>query len=69
MSKASHDELEAEQIRDALRRCVGAASIAEDGRCEGCPLYSDHYCVDTLVSLIEERIEHYENQAGDGKSI
>ena len=62
-------KLTADQIKDALRRCVGAASIMEDKGCEGCPLYEDHYCVDTLVSLIEERMEHHENQAGDGKSI
>lgn len=32
-------------------------------------LEENHYCVDTLCSLIKERMGHHENQAGDGKSI
>lgn len=61
--------LTADQLKDALRHCLGATAITAEGCCEDCPLYADHYCVDTLVSLIEERIEYYENQAGDGKRI
>ena len=61
------DNLTNEQIIEALKRCVGVYDIERD--CERCPLYEDHYCVDTLCSLIKERMGHHENQAGDGKSI
>ena len=59
MCKTSHDELDAEQLRDALRHCLGVYSIEADGRCEGCPLYEDHYCVDTLMSELDKIIEFY----------
>lgn len=50
------DELTNEQILEALKRCVGIYVIGEDKGCEECPLYADHYCVDTLMCVIEERI-------------
>ena len=54
-------KLTTDQIKDALRRCVGAASIMEDKGCEGCPLYEDHYCVDTLCAILEQLLDAQED--------
>lgn len=45
-----------QQLLDALSRCVGATTFKREKNCEGCPLYEEHYCVDTMVSLIREKI-------------
>lgn len=62
------DELTNEQIFEALLCCLGAYVGADKG-CEECPLYEDHYCVDTLYSLIRERMGNHEDQARNGTSI
>lgn len=51
------DKLTNEEILEALTRCIGANTIDREKGCEGCPLYLDHYCVDTLFSLIREKLE------------
>lgn len=51
------DELSAQQLKDALGHCLGAYAIGGEERCEGCPLYEDHYCVDTLMSVLNELID------------
>ena len=50
-------ELNREIIMEALEHCLGMDCYdAEDSRCTGCPLYEDHYCVDTLYSVIGEKM-------------
>ena len=49
-------KLTADQIMDALARCLGAGEFDRERGCEGCPLYEDHYCVDTLYSVIREKV-------------
>lgn len=51
--------LTADQLKAALRHCLGAASITAEGCCEDCPLYADHYCVDTLCSILGEIIDEH----------
>ena len=48
-------QLSREIIMEALRHCIGAAGFDVDNRCDQCPLYEDHYCVDTLYSVIGEK--------------
>lgn len=61
MDKQTPDK---EQLKDALGHCLGVYSIEADGRCEGCPLYEDHYCVDTLMSIVGGMIdEHFDGRA------
>ena len=55
---ADRMELDEKQLKETLRRCVGSTGVL-DRSCEGCPLYEDHYCVDTLVSMLDEIIDQY----------
>lgn len=52
-----------QQLLEALSRCVGATTFDQEKSCVSCPLYEDHYCVDTLVSLIREKIGQAERAA------
>ena len=53
-------ELNREIIMEALRHCFGMYWVDADSGCDQCPLYEDHYCVDTLYSVIGEKLDFCE---------